>query len=190
MKTWIKNILREALEEMAPKPKQIFGSGFFHNVYHSNKHPDRLFKIGDEEIVHKWLNTFKENPKYFPKVYRVFPYSKNVEYKVVEIEKLNTNKAKIELDSIDRFLIDSSSDINCNGEFINLLNFFEYPCFEKVITAAQATNKPDLIPLLYSWGKFLSAVTKIVEKDLGRDLDLHRGNVAYDNNGNLKMIDI
>jgi hypothetical protein len=190
MKNWIKQILRESLNEVKPIPKPEFGSGFFHTVYSSRKHPDRLYKIGDEEIVNEWVSTFKENPKYFPKVYRVFPYSKKPYLKVVEIEKLNTGIAKVEFDKIDKFLIDISSDVNCNGKFITILDFFEYPCFEKIITAAQATNNPQIIPLLYKWGKFISAVKKIVDKDLGRDIDLHRGNVAYDNEGNLKMIDI
>lgn len=190
MKNWIKTQLRESLNEMKPTPKPEFGSGAWHKVYLSRQHPDRLYKIGREDSVDEWLKTFQQNPKYFPKVYRVFPYSKNPKYKVVEIERLTLGKARRELNEIDSFLLDISDSVDCGGEFITNLNFFQGLCFQKVVNAAQATNNPEIIPMLYKWGKFISAVSNIVEKDLGRDVDLHIGNVGYDKDGNLKMIDI
>lgn len=190
MKDWIKTYLRESLEEMSTKPKPEFGAGTFHKLYRSRQHPNRLYKIGDEDSVDEWLPTFQQYPKYFPRVYRVFPYKKDPTMKVVEIEMLDTGKAKVELDKLDRFLISISDQVDCNGEFINTLNFFEPPCINKVAMAAQATNQPQILPLLFKWAKFLSVVAPIVERDLGRPLDLHIGNVAYDKEGNLKMIDI
>lgn len=190
MKDWIKTYLRESLEEMSTKPKPEFNSGAFHKLYRSIQFPDRLYKIGYEDSVDEWLPTFKAYPKYFPKVYRVFPYRKDPTLKVVEVEMLDTIKAKIELDKLDRFLISISDQVDCGGEFITTLNFFEPSCINKVATAAHATNQPQILPLLFKWAKFLSVVAPIVEKDLGRPLDLHIGNVAYDNDGNLKMIDI
>lgn len=190
MKDWIKKHLKESLEEITTKPKSVFGAGAYHKVYRSKQHPDRLYKIGDEDSVDEWLPTFQEYPKYFPKVYRVFPYKKNPKMKVVEIEMLDTSKAKVDLNKIDNFLLSISDQVDCGGEFINVMNFFEYECLNKVIVAAQATNKPEILPILYKWAKYLSAVSPIIEKDLGRPLDLHIGNVAYDKQGNIKMIDI
>lgn len=188
MKDWIKTYLRESLEEISTKPKPEFGTGAYHKVYASRKHPDRLYKIGDEDTVHEWLSTFQENPQYFPKVYRVFSYAKNPTLQVVEIEKLNTVKAAQELGMIDRFLINVSDAVNC--KYLSVLNFFEKECFQSVIEAAQDSDDPYLPTILFKWAKFLKAVSPIVEKDLGRHLDLHVGNVAYDKMGKLKMIDI
>ena len=188
MKSWIKTYLRESLEEISTKPKPEFGSGAYHKVYASRKYPDRLYKIGDEDSVDEWLSTFQENPQYFPKVYRAFPYKKDPNMKVVEIEKLNTVKAAQELKMIDRFLIDVSDVVNCRN--LSVLNFFEKECLQGVIEVAQDSDDPYLPTILLKWAKFLKAVSPIIERDLGRHLDLHVGNVAYDKFGKLKMIDI
>lgn len=190
MKNWIKTYLRESLEEMTIKPKKEFGKGAYHKVYASNKYPDRLFKIGDEDTVHEWLSTFQENPKYFPKVYRTFPFRKDPTLTVVEIEKLNTAVAAKELKEIDEFLLDISDTVHCGKNFLSLGNFYETPCINMVVSAANDSDNPYLIPILQKWTKFLRAVAPIIEKNLGRPLDLHIGNVAYDKMGKLKMIDI
>jgi len=188
MKNWIKIRLKEGLEEISIASKKPFGSGFYHNVYSSHKNPDKLYKVGEEEKVDEWVETFQRNPQYFPKVYRVFPYNKDPTLKVVEIEKLNTVKAAQELELIDRFLINVSDTVNC--EYLSVSNFFEKECFQGVVEAAQDSDDPYLPTILFKWAKFLKAVSPIVEKDLGRYLDLHVGNVAYDKMGKLKMIDI
>lgn len=181
--------VEQSLKE-TPKPKPVFGSGQYHKLYRSNQFPDRLYKIGDEDSVDEWLPIFQANPKYFPKVYRVFPYKKDSKLKVVEIEMLDTSKAKIELDKLDSFLLNISDQVDCDGEFITTLNFFESSCIDTVVEAANKTNQPEILPLLYKWAEFLSVVVQIVERDLARTLDLHIENVAYDKEGNLKMIDI
>ena len=97
MKNLIKRLLKESLEEMSIKPKKEFGKGTFHKVYSSNRNPDRLYKIGDEDTVDEWVDTFKEYPQYFPKIYRVFSYSKDPSLKVVEIEKYHSEVVAIHL---------------------------------------------------------------------------------------------
>lgn len=186
----IKILLRESLKEVSIKNKDQFGQGAYHTVYRSNKYPNRLFKIGHEESVDEWLPTFEAYPKYFPKIYNVFNSKKYPEIKIVEIEMLHTNKAYSELKLLDSFLISISDEVDCNGRFVSISDFFEVPCVNKIANAAQAMDEPEILPILFKWAKFLSVVNPIVEKDLGRPLDLHFGNVAYDNNGNLKMIDI
>jgi len=188
MKDWIKQHLKESLDEISTKSKPIYGKGAYHNVYTSKKNPDRLYKIGDEDTVYEWLSTFKDYPQYFPKVYRAFPYKKDPTLTVVEIEKLNTVKAAEELALIDRFLINASDVIYCKN--VSILNFFDKECIEDVMEAAENSEAPYLPQIIFKWGKFLKAVTPIIEKDLGRPLDLHVGNVAYDKMGKLKLIDI
>ncbi len=188
MKRIIRMLLKERLEEVSTIPKSTFGRGTFHNVYLSRKNPDKLYKIGYEDTVDDWLPTFQNHPQYFPKVYRVFPHKKEPALKVVEIEKLNTAKAAQELELIDRFLINFSDVINC--KYVSVSNFFDKECMQDVINAVEDSDDPYLPTIIFKWAKFLRAVTPIVEKDLGRHLDLHVGNVAYDKMGKLKMIDI
>lgn len=190
MKNWIKIRLKESLEEVSTTNKPKFGSGADHNVYKSIKNPDRLYKIGNEIKVDEWVEIFKAFPKYFPRIYRVFPHKRKPTLTVVEIEKLNTAKAARELKEIDEFLLNISSEISCDNEFITSYNFFEGRCFKSVIDAANNSDNPYILPMLYKWGKFLKEVSSIVERDLGRPLDIHVGNVAYDKMGKLKMIDI
>jgi hypothetical protein len=188
MKDWLKQHLREGLKEV--EQKKIFGSGNFHNVYSSKKNPDRLYKIGHERNVYEWVDIFNDYPEFFPKIYRVFPYSKDPEYTVVEIEKLDTSKAKLDYKIVEDFLEDNSDRLQCNGEFITTSNFFEEPCFDSVISLAEEYNDPNLTMLLEKWGEYIGTIYNIVRKNMGRNLDLHYGNVAYDKDGNIKMIDI
>ena len=188
MKKWIKQQLRESLEETSIKPKGVYNYGTFHKLYHSNKYPDRLYKMGDDKTVEEWVSIFKYYPKYFPKVYRTFPSKTHQGITVVEIEKLNTTTAAKELKLIDTFLINASDIINCKN--VSLLNFFEKECINDVLEAADYSDDPLMPQLIYKWGKFLKEVSPIIENALGRPLDLHIGNVAYDKFGKLKMIDI
>ena len=187
MKDLIKKLLRETLDEIREKP--LFGKGQFHHVYQSKKYPNRLFKIGNEETVDEWISTFREYPKYFPKVYRSFPYIKDPSLIVVEIEKLDTKRAERELSDIDEFLFDEAGGMECNDGFITILDFFEVDCYEILKDTAYEYNKNFAI-ILDKWVKFLQEVAPIIKMQLGRDLDLHVGNVAYDAQGNLKLIDI
>ena len=59
MKDFIKKLLRETLDEIKTKEKELFGSGDFHHVYRFNRFPDRLFKIGKKETVKEWVYIFK-----------------------------------------------------------------------------------------------------------------------------------
>jgi hypothetical protein len=107
---------------------------------------------------------------------------------VVEIEKIDTVRAANELNKIDNFLFDVPDTINC--EYLSLHKFFDTECIDNVIEAAKNDDDPYLLPMIYKWAKFLRTVSKIVYDYMGRDIDIHVGNVAYDNKGNLKMIDI
>jgi len=195
MKNWIKQQIRESLDEIAPVHKKPFGKGAFHKVYSSLKFPDKLFKIGEKNVVEQWVAIFKKYPKYFPKVYRVFPYSKAPNYFVVEIEKLNTKQAELDYELIDEFLFEYSDKLSCSNEFLGVTNFFESRCFGLVEDQLNETNNSELIPLFNKWATFLREAYPIIEGELdtensNRYLDLHSGNVAYDKRGNIKFIDI
>jgi hypothetical protein len=188
MKGWIKKLLRENLDELSTKQKGLFNKGAFHKLYTSHNNPDRLYKLGENRDVNEWVPIFKKYPEYFPKVYRVFPYKKNTSLTVVEVEKLDTDKASNDIDKIEEFLLDISDKVSCGGRFINMANFFELPCFNKVMEAAK--NDKELRSLIATWAIFFADVAPIVEDIMDRPLDNHSGNVAYDSQGNPKMIDI
>ena len=182
----IKKLLREALEEEV-RDKPVFGRGGYHQLYKSMKHPDRLYKVGKEYVVNKWVSIFEKNPKYFPKVYRVFRYEAEPNYMVVEIEKLDTEIAYKELIDLVKFINLISEQYNM--EELICYNFFESETYEFVFNCAKK-NSNYISQLVKKWGSFLSHVIPIVESETGHSMDLHYGNVAYDKEGNLKMIDI
>ena len=187
MKNLIKKLLRENLNEISNKP--LFGSGDYHEVYRFNKYPNRLFKIGTKKVVAQWVGIFKSNPMYFPKVYRVFEYKKDPLYSVVEIEMLDTKKASDEFTKLNDYLESKFDILDCNDNLITFDNFHENPCFTKFMDFVEENN-PELTELFIKWAEFLQEVTPIVESNKKGFLDLHARNVAYDNQGNLKMIDI
>ena len=200
MKSIIKKLIRETLNEIAPEPKEMFGLGSYHAVYQSKKNPNRLYKIGTESVVKKWVDIFKRYPQYFPKIYRVFQSSKNPDLYVVEIEKLSTKQASYDLSLIDEFLIEHYKDLTCD-KHITIHNFFNSKCMyqiEEILEESDDIYDMHLLPIMKKWAKFLSEVYPMIEAELnvGKNarnsvmLDLHVGNVAYDNSGNIKLIDI
>ena len=194
MKSFIRQKLRESLDEMAPKPKPVFGMGTYHTVYSSVKNPNILYKLGTENTVNNWVDIFQKYPQYFPKVYRVFPSKKDPEMYIVAIEKLNTKQAEKDLKIIDEFLFAYSDELSCNGRFLEINTFFTSKCFGLVEDKLEETDNGYLVPLFQKWAKFLREVYPIIEAELklkhGGLPDLHSGNVAYDKLGNIKLIDI
>ena len=188
MKEFLKNRVKESLEEVALKQqhKYPFGAGDFHKIYKFNNIPNRLFKIGKATIVDEWVDIFKEHPDLFARVYRVFPYAKDPELNVVEIERLDTNKAFAEY----VFLDDLISDMNLWDDRtpIMLNNVAEGNNLTLVLN--ELKDKSHLVSILTKWVKLLANVIAVSEKDLGRPVDIHKGNFGYDNNGNLKALDI
>lgn len=199
MKTWIQNILRESLEEMAPTNKPEFGSGMQHTVFKSKQHPDRLYKIGRENDIKTWVPIFKAYPKIFPKVYRVFPSSKDPYYWVVEIERLNTEKAKRDFEMASTHLAEYT--INMFDHPIRLYRIDKFNeitdmSFSVFITnfrnwLSEILNDKGHVKTILMWVKTVYQLYKLFnEKYHYEDNDIHSGNVAYDDDGNIKIIDI
>ena len=107
----ISKLVKEELKEIRKIEKKRYGQGIEHVIYPSKKHPDRLYKIGDEETVKHWVKIFQSDPKIFPKIFKVGKFSdprdkKKIGY-YVEIEKLNTDKAIKEWDQLEDKLEES-----------------------------------------------------------------------------------
>lgn len=204
MKNWIKQRLKKSLDEVSIRKKPVFGSGVQHTVLKSIKHQDRLYKVGLEDDVQFWTYIFKENPKIFPKVYRVFQSKTDPDYWIVEIEKLNTESAKEDFNMVNNLLRgymlskNNNSPIQIvtitlakiykidktNTDFITFITNFNKYLLE--LRISDNDRKKAL-----KWVKMIYYVYKYLERKYDYfDKDLHSGNVAYDNSGNIKIIDI
>ncbi len=198
MKIWIKKQLRESLNEMKPIPKPEFGSGIQHTVFKSKQDPNRLYKIGKKSTVEAWVKIFNENPEIFPKIYRVFPSKKNQYYWIVEIEKLNTELAKKDfslaaknLSEFTRQKYDAGiwlARIDNLDDYIQNFNEFMYD-FEHYLR--EIYKDESTIRKCLEWVETVYKIYKNLETRYDYyDKDIHSDNVAYDNNGNIKIIDI
>jgi len=190
MKDWIKQILKETLDELSTKEKDPFGAGCYHRVYTSVKNPNMLYKVGDRDIVEGWVRIFKKYPDMFPKVYRVFPFKKNPNYWVVEIEKLDRDRAEKEFKELDDFVY--NCELTYKGLVIRFSRIYLEGYLSTVINNIKTHGVEGLqkyIPLLEKWADYLDRLAKILEVENDYP-DFHEGNFAYDSNNNIKAIDI
>lgn len=195
MKQWIKQRLKESLEEVSITPKPIFGSGVQHTVLKSHKHPDRLYKIGRKNDVEFWSKIFQENPKIFPKVYRIFPSKKNPYYYIAEIEKLDTVNAEADFDMVNQVIKNFPKGAYSLPHIHKIDNYYpnghmgflrDFKVYLNEIRPSDADMKKIL-----KWTKTIYTMYKYLENKYDYfDRDLHSQNVAYDMNKNIKIIDI
>jgi hypothetical protein len=199
MKNWIKQILRESLNEMTPINKPEFGSGMDHTVFKSKQHPDRLYKIGRENNIKVWVPIFKAYPKIFPRVYRVFPLTKDPYFWVAEIEKLNTDTAKKDFKLASDYLEDYTEQIFKFPIRLARIDIFDNESnipfsvfiikFKNWLLDIHKDER--IIKNILMWVKTVYQIYKLLDKKYQYEIyDIHSGNVAYDNNGNIKIIDI
>ena len=188
MKDWIKQTLRENLEEIKTMEKPKFGSGVEHNVYSSSKNPNVLFKVGEKETVLKWVEIFNSNNTLFPEVYRLGTLKNGKLY--AEIEKLNTSRASSEFNKIFQFI--EQSRIPFNNTILRVKDLWRWPK-EALITIKKfiLNNNQDknIYSLMYNWSKFLVKLINVLDNHIDY-LDIHNGNFGYDKKGMLKCIDI
>jgi hypothetical protein len=94
----IEQIIKNFLIEVRTQQKGEFNRGMEHRIYSSKNNPNRLFKVGDEGVLH-WVKVFRSNPNIFAEVFRTG--------KINDSEVRGTYYAEIEKlqlvrDSIDR----------------------------------------------------------------------------------------
>ena len=165
--------------------KDFVGSGAYNNVTsiddewvlkspwkvgegrHKYKNMKRILKKFDDHI---WY--MKRYPEVFPKVKKLDKYR-------AAIEKVNTDKAKEEVEHIYKLLYKYMSKEQLTCEFLSVLYINNLNIREKLL------NYPnDAIAI--RWYKFISFLQETF--DWG-PLDIHNDNVGIDKNGNLKLID-
>lgn len=190
MKDFIKQQLREHLNEVKISLKPVFGQGAEHSVYASNHNPNVLYKIGPKEKVDKWVEVFKSNPKLFPKVYRTGQMKNGMAY--AEIEKLDTKDVSNEWYYLSTIL-EKYSILNLDIDVIDSV-------FRDVINGhlslngilKKLKNEPKAYELFKRWVTALDKINKYTIQSGYRKAgaDLHRFNYGYDSAGNIKSFDI
>ena len=60
----IEQIIKNFLIEVRTQQKNEFNRGMEHRIYSSRNNPNRLFKVGDEGVLH-WVKVFRSNPNIF-----------------------------------------------------------------------------------------------------------------------------
>lgn len=173
-------LLTDIILELSVKKKDRYASGDEHNIYKSVKDPTKLFKIskGPNEDTNKWVELFKNNPKLFPTVYRVFDNG-------AEVEKLNIVKAQKEYDNLRKTFKEGPVRFTWL-----LMRIYDKDKVKEDIESNVEHLKetdPALVKPFLDWCKLISEISKI---DLHKDLDIHGGNFGYDKQGHLKMLDV
>ena len=92
----IEQIIKNFLIEVRTQQKNEFNRGMEHRIYSSRNNPNRLFKVGDEGVLH-WVKVFRSNPNIFAEVFRtgIINDSEVRGTYYAEIEKLSNRFSEI-----------------------------------------------------------------------------------------------
>lgn len=182
--------IKKILKEVDTTHKQTIGRGAEHVIYPSQKHPDRVYKIGKQESVEQWLDIFRENPEIFPKVFGVGYFKNKPEIKFVEIEKLNTDEVKNEWGILDFAL----EDLGVQDEFGYVDDIFYMKSLgkwdDKEILKSLKKQNPRAYNLYKKWSDYLEKIDTYLKSKGYKYFDIHRHNFGYDKNGKIKTLDI
>lgn len=166
--------------------KDLFEFGSEHEIYEFENKPDRLIKVGREDVVNRWVNIFKKYPEYFPKVYKVKRSSKNPKYIFVEVQKLDTEKSIEEWGRLEDYL-----------EYIGIVAPIIYPTIEVLFKdiiedrsiyteCLERVKEPSMRKLFIKWCDFIKKLSDIDKEAI---TDIHRYNFGYDLEGTPKCLD-
>lgn len=192
--------LSEIVKELNIQKKGIYGQGAYHNVYPLKNHPDKVVKISQDEKNWKYtlqqLETFKNHPNLFPKVYKITD-------KYAVIEKLNDKKAREDIKKAFSYLMllnyenDSSLSLvnymKHNDNFTSGIYDFKGEHPEKYNKAFKELE--DILvdrnqQVLYTLIRFNEFINKIYDElDNSYVYDIHDYQFAYDSNNNIKLVD-
>ncbi len=179
--------LLNILKEINIIKKDVYKDGISHDIYKSLNDTTKLFKVSKPDNVDvpeqdlDWITIFKENPKYFPKIFR----SNN---RGAEVEKLDAYKAFRDIVDLEQF-VDELYDY---GTLRNICkDIIDHKEDKKQISKIGEILKNNEPKLLETYLKLLQLMSGISKINLPHTrIDIHSGNFGYDNKGKLKMIDI
>jgi hypothetical protein len=194
----IENIVRKFLNEVKTQQKSEFNRGMEHRIYASKYSPDRLFKVGDEGVLH-WVKVFRSNPNIFAEVFRTGKINdsevRGTYY--AEIEKLQTDRVLSEWqqieDKLEEIGVIDSEDESFGRDITDI--YTNHGHDQKTIS--EIANKlndydKDAYNLFIKYFKLFKDCEKAIEKVVGHEtlVDAHRYNFGYSSDGRLKCLDI
>lgn len=202
------NILENIVKEAFTK-KTILGKGAHKATYPS------LYKdvaTEGEFVIKTWYKYPKLEDKYrqnvidniVKKEYEIYLKNKQLMAPIAKInfdkrymiqKKLNTEKAKNEVDKLDIYIKPYYKDLPIDEEYHDPLEAFE-ALLEKpdiLNTIKNNIKEPELVNIYDKWIEFTKKIGEMdTTNSMGnkKPIDFHLGNVGYDSDDNLKLLDI
>jgi hypothetical protein len=172
-----------SLSEVTITRKQIIGSGIQHDVYPFEKDPTKVIKVSayGKGINKDYVELFKKYPTVTAKFFKA---PEDNSYMVVE--RLDTEKFIEENRKFQNFLSKPGMAYD-SLLFVKDLYFDpeKHDDFKKLMKIADERNK-EVKDILDRWIDFLDRLKKTGLKNL----DMHNGNLGYDKEGKLKLLDL
>ena len=170
-------------------PKEVYKDGTQHAVYKDHKDPNKIYKVvkPDHQDVPKqaynWIKVFKENPEYFPIVYKSTDRGASLE----KLDHVKASKEFSEISGVGRF--DLGLEMSW---FEGLLKDIAEGDYDKELVNKVGMHLQKEDPeVAAAFKRFITLMTKLQPiNDPEYTLDAHAGNFGYSKNGKLKMLDI
>lgn len=177
------------------KIKPILGGGQDHRIYQILSNPNQIVKVelrpGE---IEKWYNTFKNNPDFFPKIFRKTKV-RGQDGKLLDaviLEKLNTKPFMDLWDKLESILHKSQTSLPYNQQTSNLEYLLKklkiYPNLNKkwdYLIKTIKSGSPELSGKVDEFVKIVDELYKITPNP-----DIRKFNLGYDTNGVLKVLDL
>lgn len=181
----LKKIVNGEIDEIVTRKKRILGSGLYHEVYESNRYPNKVFKVGREYSVKEAYEYFIRYPYLFPEVYG---YKKWGEKKadngddlyLLILEKLDTNKFIWFFNELSK---------KCREILGKNITLIAYQFDEHQEDWAKLLNELETQDKSF-YSKSIEFFGLLVELNEIYDFpDVHSGQFGYDKTGELKCLD-
>ena len=156
--------------------------GAFKQVFNFVKFPQYVVKIwspGHVGMVKREYNTAQKYPDLFAKIIKIIS-----ELRWMVDVRLDTKRVLDELDQLADYL-----DLNLRSYVPERLEALAVNPTQKEKTLQDIQqNYPEAVELFNRWMSFFEKITQI--DTAGQYMDFNAGNIGYDKNGNLKLLDI
>lgn len=191
----------DIISELKTKDKPLYDAGMDHHIFPHGS-GDKVIKVGNPDVVAKWIDIFKNNPDIFPTIYKTgsttadqstitdnpMAYGAETERIYVEMEKLDVEAFKH-----DWKILDSMAQKALGKSLQEIVQ--KWNSENRMLTADESAIQKlgvyldHKYPSLYdTYMKIMSVIFKL--RQLKNRADVHKGQFGYDKNHNVKCLDI
>lgn len=186
----LKLLFESIVEKVTQKP--LLGSGNSKEVYASVTKPDYVIKKWnpeDDDKVEKEVEISNNNPDVVAEIIKYDP-----ERRIIIQKRLNTDKVKKDMEKL--LFTKKGYLVNADTVFDNLwANYTNKKHFKSRLSQyiSLITNKtfkdqdPESVSIYKKWIQFFEDVD---DKMDSQTIDWHMGNVGYDSDGRIKLLDV